>query len=90
MKITYDPSKRERTLVRRQLDFDRFGEILSGRYFTLRDERMLYGEDRFITVGLLDGRMVVTVWTERDGAIRVISMRKTNEREQKKFGYRLG
>ena len=90
MKITYDPGKRERTLVQRQLDFDRFCEILSGRYFTLRDERAPYGEDRFITVGLLDGRMVVTVWTERDGAIRVISMRKANEREQKRFGYRLG
>jgi uncharacterized protein len=90
MKITYDPTKRERTLVQRQLDFGRFDEVLSGHCFTAKDERARYGEDRFITVGLLDERMVVTVWTKRDGGIRVISMRKANEREQKRFGHRLG
>lgn len=43
---------------------------------------MDYGETCFITVGHLDGRMVVTVCTPRAGARRIISMRKANEREQ--------
>jgi uncharacterized DUF497 family protein len=44
-----------------------------------------YGETRLITVGYLDSRMVVCVWTPRDDGIRVISMRKANEREQAKY-----
>ena len=49
---------------------------------TVEDDRRDYGEDRFITVGFLDGTMVVLVWTPRGEAYRIISMRKTNERER--------
>ncbi len=45
-------------------------------------------EDRFITVGFLDGAMVVLVWTPRDGAHRIISVRKANERERTLYGPR--
>jgi hypothetical protein len=34
-------------------------------------------------------RMVVVVWTKRKGSKHIISMRKANEREQKKFKKRL-
>ncbi len=37
----------------------------------------------FITAGVLDGRIVVVVWTPRGRARRVISMRKANAREVK-------
>ncbi len=60
----------------------RAGEILDGVNLTFEGGRRNYGEDRFITIGFLDGRMVVLVWTPRDGAYRIISMRKANEREK--------
>ncbi|MFA6964449.1 BrnT family toxin [Bosea sp. (in: a-proteobacteria)] len=49
-----------------------------------------YGEERFVTIGILDGRMVVTVWTDRGDSRRIISMRKANEREQARYQSRLG
>ncbi|MGD0563427.1 MAG: BrnT family toxin [Roseiarcus sp.] len=49
---------------------------------TVSDDRRDYGEDRFITIGFLDARMVVAVWTRRSGARRIISLRKANDREQ--------
>lgn len=49
----------------------------------------MYGEARYITIGLLDERMVILVWTHRQGARRVISMRKANEREQVRYGSEL-
>ena len=49
---------------------------------TVEDDRRDYGEDRFITVGFLDGKMVILVWTPRGEAYRIISMRKANERER--------
>ena len=82
MKIEFDPEKRQRTLIERQLDFARAGEVFDDRYFTLQDQRNDYGELRYLTVGKLDGRMVVVVWTPRGEFRRIISMRKANEREQ--------
>jgi uncharacterized DUF497 family protein len=64
--------------------------VLSGRRFTREDERQDYGEKRYITAGLLDGRMVVVVWTPRGEARHVISMRKANEREKKRYEKNLG
>lgn len=78
--------KRDRTLAERGLDFAQYAEIFVGPHVTKADERMPYGESRYITVGYLDGRMVVVVWTERDGTRRVISVRKANEREQTRYG----
>jgi hypothetical protein len=45
------------------------------------DRREDYSELRYVTVGKLDGRMVILVWTPRGEARRIISMRKANERE---------
>ena len=64
------------------------GEVFSGPTLTVPSDRR--GEDRFFTIGLLNGRMVVVVWTPRDGGRRIISMRKAHEPEQKLYGRRLG
>lgn len=89
MKITCDPHKRAWTLRERGLDFMDAGEVFAGATFTIEDVRYSYGEVRFQTVGFLDGRMVMVVWTPRRHARHVISMRKCNEREKAKFGQRL-
>jgi len=90
MKITYDCFKRAKTLEARGLDMRRAHEVFFGLHFTLPDERVPYPELRFITIGALDGRMVVLVWTPRGDARRIISMRKANSREQTKYAQYLG
>ena len=60
----------------------RAGEVYEGAHLTFEDKRRDYGEERIITIGFLDERMVVLVWTPRKGAHRIISMRKANEREK--------
>ncbi|MDR1367425.1 MAG: BrnT family toxin [Candidatus Accumulibacter sp.] len=89
MKIEFDPEKRAQTLAGRGLDFCRAGEVFAGRHYTVEDPRRDYGEPRRITVGLLDARMVVMVWTPRGESRRIISMRKTNEREIERYRNRL-
>ena len=50
------------------------------------DERENYGEDRFVAIGLLDGRVVVIVYTEPDAqTIRIISLRKSLSYKQKYY-----
>lgn len=85
MKITFDALKQEKSLKERGLDFRRAVEVFEGATATVRDVRKDYGEPRFVTTGRLDGRIVVVVWTPRGHARRIISMRKANEREIKKY-----
>ena len=83
MRITCDPAKRQRTLEERGLDLRRAKEIFAGYHFTRVDDRFDYGEPRFTTVGWLDSRLVVFVWTPRGTARRIVSMRHCHEREAK-------
>lgn len=90
MDIEFDPHKREQTLNERGLDFADAGRNLEGPNFTFEDVRFDYPEPRFLTFGLLDERMVMMAWTPTDTGICVISMRKCNDRERRKFAARMG
>ncbi len=50
------------------------------------DERFDYGEPRFVAYGYMNGRLIATVYTQRGNAMRIISMRKANTREEKLYG----
>ena len=82
MTVEFDGAKRARTLAERGLDMARVGEVFEGASLTVEDDRMDYGETRYITIGFLDERMVVLVWTPRGDVHRIISMRKANDREK--------
>jgi uncharacterized DUF497 family protein len=95
MRITFDPAKRERTLRERNLDFRDAPKVFAGPRLTFEDTRFAYPEARYITVGLLDRRMLILVWTpkeEIDGeeCHHMISMRKANGKEQGRYLQRLG
>ena len=90
MRIGYDPAKRQKTLEERGLDFEDAPMVFAGRHFTREDDRKDYGEERLITVGFLQDRMVVMVWTPRQGNTRhILRMRKANEREQNYYAQHL-
>ncbi len=90
MDIEFDQDKRNITLRERGLDFARAGEVFAGVVVTINDDRRDYGELRYLTVGLLNGRAVVLVWTPRGTSRRIISMRYANDREKIKYSPQLG
>jgi uncharacterized DUF497 family protein len=90
MQITFHEEKRRKTFGERGLDFADAGRIFEGPEFTQQDDRFDYPEPRFQTYGLLDERLVMVVWTPIEDGIHVISMRRCNDREQRKFAERLG
>jgi uncharacterized protein len=90
MDISFDPAKRASTLQERGLDFAHAGLVFMGETATDQDKRRDYGEDRFITAGYLKGRMVVVVWTPRNGGAHVISMRFCHGREESTWRRRMG
>ena len=90
MAITYDPNKRDGALVERGLDFADAEAVLAGSHFETEDVRSDYGEQRFICFGMLRDRMVVIGYTPRGADRHVFSMRKANDREQKRITPLLG
>jgi uncharacterized DUF497 family protein len=54
---------------------------------TFEDRRFNYQDQRFITLGMLRGVVVVIATAEADEEIRVISMRKA-ERDEEDIYYR--
>ncbi len=90
MEVSHDPAKRNATLLERGLDFEDAAKILEGRNVTNEDTRFNYPEQRLATFGLLDDRMVTLVWTPTENGIRVISLRKANERERQSYKDRVG
>jgi uncharacterized DUF497 family protein len=85
MQITFDPIKRDKTLMERGLAFEDAAMVFAGVTLEMQDTRMDYGEVRMICYGTLEGRMVVIGYTPRGAARHVFSMRKANEREQKRI-----
>ena len=83
MRFTWDEKKRRANILNHGFDFVDAKEVFKGFTFTIEDDRFDYGEHRFITVGMLNDIVVVIAHTERNGGIRIISMRKATKNEQK-------
>jgi hypothetical protein len=83
--ISFDPAKRESNLSKHGLDLADAGKVLAGVCVELPDERFDYGEDRWNSVGLLNGTVVVCTWADWGDVTRVISLREATANEQKGY-----
>jgi uncharacterized protein len=81
MEFTWSEAKRSANLKQHGLDFVDAPAVFEGVTFTFEDDRFSYGEQRFVTLGLLAGIPVSVVHTESDHEIRIISFRKATRRE---------
>ena len=83
MKFSFDPQKRASNLGKHGLDLAHAPCVIqSGETVTFEDRRANYGEDRFVTLGVLRDVLVAIVTAEADDHIRIISMRKADRHEQ--------
>jgi uncharacterized DUF497 family protein len=80
--IAFDPVKRKKNLAKHGLDLADAGSVFAGAIGTRLDTRHRYGEDRYLTIGRLAGRLVVMVWTPRFASRRIISMRYAHAKEE--------
>ena len=85
----WDEDKGQTNLSKHGLSFEDAGAVFTSPCITFRDKRFDYNEERFITLGTLEGRVVVIAHTPRGEKTRIISMRKANHREQKAYTQQL-
>ena len=81
MRFTWDEAKRRANVRVHGLDFSDASRVFDGLTFTYQDDRFAYGEQRFVTLGLLKGVPVSLVHTETPVEIRVISFRRATNHE---------
>jgi len=82
----WDPAKDEVNREKHGVGFTEASEVFSGPSMSAIDTRLVYGEERWITIGrTLRGSVLVIAHTQRGGRIRLISARRANKRERETF-----
>ena len=85
MNFEWGDTKRKLNIKKHGIDFVNAPMIFDSYTLTIEDDRYYYGEERFITFGILGGRVVVVVHTENEDSIRIISIRKATKYEEKAY-----
>ena len=85
MEFEWDEAKRQSNLNQHGIDFIGIEQVFAGDTVTILDDRFDYGEARFVTFGLLEGRVVGIAHTETDEVIRIISVRKATRHEESSY-----
>jgi uncharacterized protein len=85
MNFDWDDAKRLSNIKKHGIDFIDAPAVFDGYTLTIEDDRYDYGEKRFVTFGILEGRVVVVVHTENEATIRIISIRKATKNEEKTY-----
>lgn len=85
MKIEYDKNKSEQNIRERNLSFDDAAYFDWETAFFEEDIRKVYSEKRIVALGYLKQRLHVICFTEIEKGVRIISFRKANNREVKRY-----
>ncbi len=86
MTFEWDERKAGRNLAKHGVPFEYAARVFfDSNRLDAGDDRRDYGEDRRITLGLIDGRLYAVAYTRRASSIRLISARKANRRERRQY-----
>lgn len=84
MEFEWSEAKRLAVLNARQIDFVRGRDLFDGRPLYIAASPR--GEEaRWIGVGELNGRLVAVVWTLRGDTVRIITMRRARDAEERRY-----
>jgi len=81
----WDSEKEKRNITKHKLGFDTACRLWEEAVLERKDNRRDYGEIRLQALGKIDGRLMVVVFTWRGTARRIISARKANPREKRRY-----
>lgn len=84
--IEFDPDKDAANRDKHGVSLAFGAEVLADRNrLDILDVRVDYAEDRFVSYGMVEGRVWVCVFTLRSEVHRIISVRKGNDRETRRY-----
>lgn len=86
MRFVFDLAKDATNLSKHGVSLALSEILFAGPHVSLTDDRFDYGEVRQVAFGLIGGRLFACVYVDRGEERRVISLRKANQREVKRYG----
>jgi len=91
MRYTWNPDKERRNVAKHGIAFGTAIRIFQGPVVERTDIRFDYGEERVQAFGIVDDRVIVVVYTEREkDEIRIISARRAKPKEAQEYYEELG
>ena len=90
MRIEFDPAKSARNERERGLPFAAAAHLFDVVRLEWADRRKDYGEIRINTPGEIEGAVYFATFTRRGETIRIISFRKGNAREARRYHEHIG
>lgn len=90
MKYEWDDGKRKANLLKHGVDFQAASEFCWNGAKIEQDTRQDYQEKRYVALGFIEDRFHLLIFTVRNNAIRIISLRKANKREERKYEKKTG
>jgi uncharacterized DUF497 family protein len=85
MRLSFDPAKSARNAQERGMPFDMVADFDWSTAFIAEDTREDYQERRFQALGFIAQHVCMLVFTPRADAVHVISLRRANQRERKRY-----
>lgn len=86
MRFAFDVDKDEANRRKHGVTLAVGTRVIENAVTTMMDARFDYGEERFVSFGYLDRRLFACVFAVRDDVTRIISVRKANAREIRRYG----
>jgi hypothetical protein len=83
--MIHDPKKRKANLRKHRVDLSDCYEAFDAPMLTREDTSEDYGEQRFVSLGLAKGNVVVLVWVDGEDEPRLISCRKAEPHEEEAY-----
>ncbi|MBV5341799.1 MAG: BrnT family toxin [Deltaproteobacteria bacterium] len=85
MQYEWDESKRAANLAKHGVDFIEAEGFEWQKALESQDNRVDYGEDRWVALGCIGNRIYTLIYTRRGDMIRLISLRRANKREREYY-----
>jgi len=84
--FAWDDAKAAQNDADHGVSFEAAKEVFKDPFAIERlDDRENYGEDRYVIIGMVDGRVLCVVYTLRNGIIRIISARGAEPHERRRY-----
>jgi uncharacterized protein len=90
MELEWDETKRELNRRKHNLDFRLADLVFDGRPLYSYDSPHSYDspradEQRVVSIGMVEATMIATIWLEREGRVRIISIRRARRGEERAY-----
>ena len=85
MEFEWDERKNELNIRKHGVSFLSAARVFDGPVFTIIDNRIDYGEIRYVSIGTVEATELYVVYAIRNRRLRIISARRANRNERRKY-----